>query len=125
MSTSSCSKHLRDLIVTAIFGAVASSFSAVTAADTYSVSVAVRYADLNVASPSDALVLYERIRAAAKTACWYFLFDTDEEIAHCVHNAIAGAVEKIGQPALIAVYDSKLKTPAKHSRVSQCRQRRG
>ena len=121
MSTSSCSTGLRGLIATAIFGAIASSFSAVTTADTYSASVAVRYADLNVASRSGALVLYKRIRAAAKTACWYFMFDTDDEIARCVHTALANAVNEVNQPALFAVYNAKLETSARRARASQCR----
>lgn len=121
MSTSRCSTGLRGLIATAIFGATALSFNAATAADTYSASVAVRYADLGVASPSGALVLYNRIRAAAKTACLDILFNTDDEIAHCVHNALANAVKKVNQPALFAVYNAKLKTSARHAHASQCR----
>ena len=121
MSTSSPSTGLRGLVAAAILGAVASSFSAVTAADTSSASVTVKYADLNIASPSGALVLYERIRAAAQSACSYFVFEHDADEAHCVQNAIANAVAKVNQPTLSAVYNAKSKTSAARTLFSQNR----
>src|SRR5262245_11421333 len=102
----------RALIATTIFGALVSSFSVVSAADPGSASVTVKFADLDIASPSDALVLYERIRAAAQSACSYFWFKTDADEARCVHGAIANAVTTVNQPALNAVYNAKFKTPA-------------
>jgi UrcA family protein len=119
MNTSSPSIGLRGLIATAIFGALASSFSAVSAADPSSASVTVKYADLNLASPSGALVLYERIRAAAQSACNYFWFKTDADEARCVQNTIANAVSKVNQPALSAVYNAKYKISAPSTLVSQ------
>ena len=119
MNTSSPSIGLRGLIATAIFGALASSFSAVSAADPSSASVTVKYADLNLASPSGALVLYERIRAAAQSACNYFWFKTDADEARCVQNTIANAVSKVNQPALSAVYNAKYKISAPNTLVSQ------
>ena len=119
MNTSSPSIGLRGLIATAIFGALASSFSAVSAADPSSASVTVKYADLNLASPSGALVLYERIRAAAQSACNYFWFKTDADEARCVQNTIANAVTKVNQPALSAVYNAKYKISAPNTLVSQ------
>jgi UrcA family protein len=122
MITSTPSTGLRGLIATAIFGALASSFSAVSAADDpHPVSITVKYADLNVASPSGALVLYERIRAAAQAACSYYWFKTDADEARCVHNTIANAVSKVNQPALSAVFDAKYKTSAPSPLVSQSR----
>jgi UrcA family protein len=121
MNASSSSTGLRGLIATAIFGALASSFSAVSAADPNSASITVKYADLNVASPSGALVLYERIRAAAQSACSYFWFKTDADEARCVQNTIANAVTKVNQPALSAVYNAKYKTSAPITLVSQRR----
>jgi len=121
MNTSTPSTGLRGLIATAIFGALASSFSAVSAADPSSASVTVKYADLNIASPSGALVLYERIRAAAQSACSYYWFKTDADEARCVRNTIAKAVAKVNQPALSAVYDAKYKTSAPSPLVSQSR----
>ena len=119
MNTSTPSTGLRGLIATAIFGALASSFCAVSAADPSSASVTVKYADLNLASPSGALVLYERIRAAAQSACNYFWFKTDADEARCVQNTIANAVSKVNQPALSAVYNAKYKISAPSTLVSQ------
>jgi UrcA family protein len=79
----------------------------------------VKYADLDIASPSGARVLYERIRAAAQNACSYFWFKTDADEARCLQNTIAKAVTKVNQPALSAVYDAKYKTAAPSPLVSQ------
>jgi UrcA family protein len=120
MNTSSPSTALRILIATAIFGALASSFSAVSAADpSSSGGITVKYADLNIASPSGALVLYERIRAAAQSACSYFWFKTDADEARCLQSTIAKAVTKVNQPALSAVYDAKYKISAPSPLLSQ------
>ena len=119
MNTSSPCFGLRGLIATAIFGVLAASFSAVSAADPSSAGITVKYADLDVASPAGARVLYERIRAAAKGACNYFWFETDEAEARCVQNTIANAVTKINQPALSAVYNARYKIAAPTPLVSQ------
>jgi UrcA family protein len=121
MHTSTSSTGLRGLIATAIFGALASSFSAVSAADPSSASVTVKYADLNIASPSGAVVLYMRIRAAAQSACSYFWFKTDADEARCVRNAIANAVTQLKQPELSAVYNAKYKTSVSNTLMSQSR----
>jgi UrcA family protein len=121
MSTSIASIGLRGLIATAVLGALASSFSAVSAADPSSTSVKVKFAGLNISSPSGALVLYNRIRAAAQGACSYYWFKTDADEARCVHDAIANAVIKIDQPALSAVYDAKYRTSVPSTLVSQSR----
>jgi UrcA family protein len=106
---------------TAILGALAWSLSAVSAADPGSARISVKYADLNLASPSGALVLYERIRAAARSACNYFWFETDAAEARCLQNAIASAVAKVDRPALSAVYNAKFKISAPSPLVSQSR----
>lgn len=125
MNTSTPSTALRGLIATAIFGALASSFSAVSAADpansANSASITVKYSDINMASPSGARVLYERIRAAAQSACNYFWFKTDADEARCLQNTIASAVTKVNQPALTAVYNAKFKTSAPTPLLSQSR----
>ena len=118
MNTSVPSTGLRALIATAIVGTLASSFSTVSAADPSSAGVIVKYADLNIAGPSGALVLYERIRAAAQSACAYFWFETDRDEARCVHNAIANAVTQVNQPALSAIYNAKFRTSAPSALVS-------
>jgi UrcA family protein len=121
MNTSTPSTGLRGLIATAIFGALASSFSSVSAADPSSASVTVKFADLNISRPSGALVLYERIRTAAQGACSYFWFKTDADEARCVRDAIANAVSKINQPELSAVYSAKNKNSVTTSLVSENR----
>jgi UrcA family protein len=122
VNTSALFTGLRGLIATAIFGALALSFSAVSAAeDPHPVSITVKYADLNIASPSGALVLYERIRAAAHSACSLFWFKTDADEARCLHDTIANAVAKVNQPALSAVFNAKYKTSVPGPLVSQSR----
>jgi hypothetical protein len=67
MNTSALFTGLRGLTATAIFGALASSFSPISAADPpSSAGITVKYAELNPASPSGAPVLYERIHTAAQ-----------------------------------------------------------
>ena len=112
MNISTLTNGLRGLMFAAIVSGIASGGSLVSAADTSSISFSVKYADLNVTSPSGARVLYERIRAAAQAGCSYYLFATEEDEARCVHDAIANAVTKVNQPALTAVFDAKFKTPA-------------
>ena len=122
MNISTASPGLPGLVATAIFGALASSFSAVSAADpSSSVNVTVKFADLQPSNASSALVLYERIRAAAQGACSYYWFKTDADEARCVHDAIAGAVAKVNQPKLSAVYNAKYKTLASGTLISQSR----
>ena len=122
MNTSTPSTALRGLIAPAIFGAFVASFSAVSTADpTSSASITVKYSDLDIASPSGARVLYERIRAAAQSACNYFWFNTDADEARCLQNTIAKAVTKVNQPALTAVYNAKFRVSAPTPLVSQSR----
>lgn len=121
MNTLIASLGFRRLVATAILGALASSFTAVSAADPRPVSVTVKFADLNAASPSGALALYNRIRAAAQSACSYYWFETDAAEARCVHDAIAGAVTRINQPELSGVFKAQYSTPAPNTLVSQSR----
>ena len=121
MNTSTPSTGLRGFIATAIFAATGLCFAAIAAGDPSSASITVKYADLDIASPSGALVLYGRIRTAAQSACSYFWFKTDADEARCVHNTIANAVAKVNQPALSAVYNARHKTPAPSPLVSQSR----
>lgn len=121
MKTSTPATGPRALIASALFGALPWSFTAVYAADVHPVSITVKYADLNIASRYGALVLYERIRAAAQAACSYYWFKTDADEARCVHNAIANAVTTVNAPTLSAVYDAKLTVSAPSALVSQSR----
>jgi UrcA family protein len=119
MNTLTTSTGLRDLIATAIFGAL----GAVSAADASSepTSLIVKSADLNISSPAGAQVLYERIRAAAESACSYYWFERDADQVRCVHDAIANTVAKVNRPALFAVYNAKNKTPLPTALVSRSR----
>jgi UrcA family protein len=123
MNTLTNSTGLRGLIAAAIFGALAASFSAVSAADANSkpVSVNVKSADLNLSSPAGARLLYDRIRAAAESACSYYWFERDADQIRCIHDAIANAVTKVNRPTLFAVYNAKNKTPLPTALVSQTR----
>jgi UrcA family protein len=120
MNTSTPATALRGVIATAIIGALASSFSTVAAADPFtSAGITVKYSDLNMSSPSGGRVLYERIQAAAQSACQYFWFKTDADEARCLQNTIANAVAKVNQPALTAVYNARIKTSAPTPLLSQ------
>ena len=123
MNTLTTSAGLRGLIATAIFGALACSFSAVSAADPGSAptSLKVKFADLDISSPAGARVLYERIRATAESACSYYWFERDADQLRCVHDAIANAVTKLNRPTLFVVYNAKNKTPLPTALVSQSR----
>jgi len=123
MNTMTPSSGPRGLIATAILGALASSVSAVSAADagTEPVSLTVKFADLNVSQPRGAAVLYGRINVAAENACSFYWFKSDADEERCVHDAIANAVMKVNQPALFVVYNAKNKTQLPTTLVSQSR----
>jgi len=121
MNPSTTSTGLRGLIATAIFGVLAPSLSVVSAADPGAANRTVKFADLNVSNPSDAHVLYRRIRAAAQVVCSYYFFATDTDEARCVRDATADAVSMINQPALSAVYKVNNKTSVPGGPVSQSR----
>lgn len=102
----SITSSLRGLIAIWIFGFLGPGLCVVATADPGAESRTVKFADLDVSKPSDAHVLYRRIRAAAQVACSYYFFLTDSDRARCVRDATADAVTKIDQPALSAVYDA-------------------
>jgi UrcA family protein len=101
---------IRGLIAAAIFGLLGLGLCVVAAADPSAASRTVKFADLNISSPSGAHVLYMRIRAAAQVVCSYYFFATDADKARCVRDATADAVAKINQPALSAVYNANNRT---------------
>jgi UrcA family protein len=118
MNTITPSTRLRRLIAKALVSAIAASFTVVCAAadNTETVSVVVKYGDLNVSNPEGAATLYRRIAAAASTVCGPYETDSwhlgsRARINACVHKAIADAVTKVGQPELIAVYNAKNREP--------------
>jgi UrcA family protein len=118
MNTITPSTRLRGLIAKAIVSVVAASFTVVCAAadNTETVSVVVKYGDLNVSNPEGAATLYRRIATAARNVCGSY--DTDSwhrvsraSVEACVHKAIADAVTKVGQPGLFAIYNAKNREP--------------
>lgn len=121
MNPSTTSTGLRGLIAAAIFGFLGLGLCVVAAADPSDESRTVKFADLNLSNPSDAHVLYRRIRAAAQVVCSYHFFATDTDKARCVRDATADAVTRINQPALSAVYDANNKTSVASGLVSQRR----
>ena len=112
---------LRRLIATALFGALVSSFVAVCVADAGSPPISVKVSDLDLSKPAHALVLYDRIRAAAQHACSFYWFKRDADEARCVHDSIAKTVAQVNRPALSAVYNAKYKTSVPSTLVSQRR----
>jgi UrcA family protein len=118
MKTQITSTNLPRLIKTAIFGALALSCGAVSmAADRSDVPQAVvKFGDLNLSNPQGAATLYGRIVAAAHEVCKSFDIDSRDlgdraRLDACVHKAIAGAVTKVGQPELFAIYNVKNHQP--------------
>lgn len=116
MNTITTSSPLRSLIAAAIFSALASGFSAVSAAADSSDApqVVVKYGDLNVSNPQGAAALYGRIRRAAESVCPRFERSDLASMARmdaCVHKAIADAVITVNQPALFAEYNAKNRVP--------------
>jgi UrcA family protein len=102
----------RTVIATALFGAVAFSFTALpaTAANSDVPQISVKYGDLNVSSRPGAAALYTRIRSAAKSVCSQFDGPGIQAYLQrdaCISNAIAGAVIDVNNSALTAVYRAK------------------
>jgi UrcA family protein len=115
MNTTAQSTNLHRMTATVLFSALALSFAAMCPAgdSTGAVQSTVKYADLNVSSPSGAAALYARISAAANGVCRTLdgrdlAFKT--RFNRCVHTAIADAVTKVDQPALYSIYNVKNST---------------
>jgi UrcA family protein len=116
MNTITRSSPLRHLIAAAIFSALASGFTAVSAAadNTDAPRAVVKYGDLNVADPQGAAELYRRIRRGAESVCPDFErsdLTSKARTDACVHKAIADAVITVNQPALFAEYNAKNRVP--------------
>ncbi|MGA9334690.1 MAG: UrcA family protein [Rudaea sp.] len=119
MNTINSSGTRRALLATTIFVALASSLSVSAAGtDTNSVSVYVKFADLDISTSAGAAKLYARIHAAAAGACSYYWFKSDAVEARCILDATANAVADVNAPALVAVYNAKNKVPLRTSRFS-------
>ncbi len=111
-TTTPSTRATRSLIVTAILTSLISSISAVcSAADFTDVrTTTVKYGDLDVATSQGAASLYNRIRFASEAVCSPSDRNDLASMSRsqkCVQQAIAGAVAKVNQPALSALYAAK------------------
>jgi UrcA family protein len=124
MNTTTHPIRFRGLIVTVILSALA---TICAAADTTDVpQVVVKFGDLSLSSPQGASKLYSRLAAAAQEVCKSFAVDDRDlgaraRVNACLHQAIAGAVTKVGRPELFAIYNAKNGTQLRTALVSQNR----
>jgi UrcA family protein len=84
--------------------------------------VTVNYADLDVSHPAGAVVLYRRIRAAAKQVCSPLEsrgIEAAMQLHACIEGAVLDAVNAVNQPALTSVLDAKRLTSPSARLVSQ------
>lgn len=112
MNTITQTIKLQRMTTTVLFSALALSFAAMCpAGDTTGANQStVKYADLNVSSPSGAAALYARIKAAANGVCWSLDgrdLRSKTDFNRCVYKAIADAVAKVDRPALNSIYNAK------------------
>ena len=72
------------------------------------VSISVRYADLDLSRPADVKTLYQRIRHAADRACGERELTGSHTVIpswkHCVTDAVDNAVIQLDRPALSAYH---------------------
>jgi UrcA family protein len=111
MNIITTSLSFRGALAAAILGTLTCGLSTVcTAAEpTEPPQITVKFADLKVSSPDGAGALYVRIQRAARQVCDRFDggdLSSKARMDACVHKAIGGAVAKVDQPALFAVYNA-------------------
>ncbi len=118
MKTLTTVPYLSRLAITAIVGALASSWGAASfaASDGDVPQVVVKFEDLNLSNPQGAASLYGRIAVAGIEVCKPFDVDGHDLAARarrnaCVHQAIAEAVTKVNRPELFAIYGEKNHQP--------------
>lgn len=118
MNTLTIANRFHSLIATTLCGVLSTSFVALpAAADSFEPpKVAVKAADLNLANPRDAAVLYRRIHTAAENICSPYDhtggLSSKMLVNTCVNKAVENAVIKTNEPALTTVYSAKTgKTP--------------
>jgi UrcA family protein len=72
-------------------------------------SLAIRYADVNLATIAGATTLYHRIQGAARFVCGEAGRNLSEQHAwkECYQSAVSEAVAKVNSPTLDAVYQSR------------------
>jgi UrcA family protein len=115
MNTATTSTFNPRIVALSLFVALASTSSLVcSAADGVALQTTVKYSDLNVSTSQGAGTLFSRIRIAAEQVCRPLNRDdlASKALFHkCMNHAIADAVSKVDQPALLAVYSAKTGTP--------------
>ena len=116
MNTMNTSATLRRLMAIAMVSAVTANFAVLArAADSDAPQITVKYGELNVSTPQGVAEQYRRIHVAAERVCGSFDGRDLASKAHrdtCVHDAIAGAIQKAANPVLQALYDDKNGKPA-------------
>jgi UrcA family protein len=113
MNSTTILSRFRNVIATALFGAVASSFAILpAAADTFDAPQAtVKYGDLNISNPHGTAALYTRIKAAANNVCSTLDgpgLNAKVQRNGCVNKAILDAVTKVNNSALTALCNKKM-----------------
>lgn len=104
---------MKSAIRTALAAVLLGSVSAIATAGNATTEVpqrTVQYSDLNLASPSGVVVLYQRIRAAARVVCEPLIFSDLQwraEGQRCTHEAIQRAVYEVNAPLLTGYYLAK------------------
>lgn len=104
--------RFRSVMAIMLFGSMASGLGVLPAeADSSDVpQFAVKFGDLNISSPQGARVLYGRIRAAAEKVCSPYDgrgLDAKMHLNGCIDTAILGAVTRVNNSAVTAVYGAK------------------
>jgi UrcA family protein len=110
MNTTNTSSKFRHILAITTFAALTSGAAVCSAADGISLQTTVKYSDVNLSTAQGAGTLYSRIRIAAEQVCRPFNRDdlASKTLFHkCLNHAVADAVNKVGQPALFAVYSAK------------------
>jgi UrcA family protein len=106
---------LTTLILTAALGTVShvglAAQTAPTPASDSPKQMLIRYADLDLARPEGASVLFHRLRNAAKIVCSPFESRDPARLVmfqNCVSDAMARAVTQVDRPGLSAYYRGKV-----------------
>lgn len=114
---------IRHLITASIVATLAAGFAVPAGAtdDSGVRKITVKFGDLDVSTSQGAAALYSRIRAAALKVCSQP--DPIWNSRTCVDKAIADAVTKVNQPALLAVFNDHYKSsfPKPAQLLSQAR----
>jgi UrcA family protein len=77
-----------------------------------SADIAVKYSDVQLANEADAETLYKKLRAAARAVCddnagGHRTLEVRARAEKCVKQVLADAVQKIDQPLLTTVHQSR------------------